>query len=144
MTNRKGLVPPLVTTNFTVQDQGNSSPRYIRSTMYNVPISQVSIFSNSIVFFINPAFLFMLFYEYGVGLKNMWNYIGNGIEPFQVFVQGVQNMLSHKNKFVCAFFTAVLSFWRCREESISLSKSIVYKGTLMWVTCTLWFTRSTK
>ncbi|KYB24587.1 protein transport protein Sec24C [Tribolium castaneum] len=39
-TNQKGLVPPLVTTNFIVQDQGNSSPRFIRSSMYNVPISQ--------------------------------------------------------------------------------------------------------
>ncbi|XP_076263106.1 COPII coat complex component secretory 24CD [Rhynchophorus ferrugineus] len=40
VTNQKGLVPPLVTTNFTVQDQGNASPRFIRSTMYNVPITQ--------------------------------------------------------------------------------------------------------
>jgi hypothetical protein len=36
-TNQKGLVPPLVTTNFITQDQGNSSPRYIRSSMYTVP-----------------------------------------------------------------------------------------------------------
>lgn len=36
-TNHKGLVPPLVTTNFLTQDQGNASPRYIRSSMYNVP-----------------------------------------------------------------------------------------------------------
>ncbi|KAJ9591698.1 hypothetical protein L9F63_001785, partial [Diploptera punctata] len=36
-TNQKGLVPPLVTTQFVTQDQGNASPRYIRSTMYNVP-----------------------------------------------------------------------------------------------------------
>lgn len=36
-TNQKGLVPPLVTTNFITQDQGNASPRYIRSSMYNVP-----------------------------------------------------------------------------------------------------------
>lgn len=41
VTNQKGLVPPLVSTKFVVQDQGNASPRYIRSTMYNVPISQV-------------------------------------------------------------------------------------------------------
>lgn len=40
VTNQKGLVPPLVTTDFVVQDQGNTSPRYIRSSMYNVPISQ--------------------------------------------------------------------------------------------------------
>ena len=37
ITNQKGLAPPLVTTNFVTQDQGNASPRYIRSTMYNVP-----------------------------------------------------------------------------------------------------------
>jgi len=36
-TNQKGLVPPLATTNFITQDQGNASPRYIRSSMYNVP-----------------------------------------------------------------------------------------------------------
>ncbi|XP_018393564.1 PREDICTED: protein transport protein Sec24C [Cyphomyrmex costatus] len=39
ITNQKGLVPPLVTTNFVTQDQGNASPRYIRSTMYTVPTS---------------------------------------------------------------------------------------------------------
>uniref|UniRef100_T1I812 Protein transport protein Sec24C n=3 Tax=Rhodnius TaxID=13248 RepID=T1I812_RHOPR len=38
-TNQKGLVPPLVTTDFIVQDQGNASPRFIRATMYNVPIN---------------------------------------------------------------------------------------------------------
>lgn len=37
--NQKGLVPPLVSTKFVVQDQGYASPRYIRSTMYNVPIT---------------------------------------------------------------------------------------------------------
>lgn len=36
-TNEKGLIPPLVTTKFTVQDQGNASPRFVRSTMYTVP-----------------------------------------------------------------------------------------------------------
>lgn len=37
VTNQNGLVPPLVTTKFVTQDQGNASPRYIRSTMYTVP-----------------------------------------------------------------------------------------------------------
>jgi protein transport protein SEC24 len=37
--NQKGQVPPLVTTDFVVQDQGNCSPRFIRSTMYSVPIN---------------------------------------------------------------------------------------------------------
>lgn len=32
-----GQIPPLVTTDFVTQDQGNSGPRYVRSTMYNVP-----------------------------------------------------------------------------------------------------------
>lgn len=32
-----GQVPPLVTTQFISQDQGNSGPRYMRSTMYNIP-----------------------------------------------------------------------------------------------------------
>lgn len=36
-TNQRGLLPPLVTTKFQVDDQGNSSPRFIRSTMYAVP-----------------------------------------------------------------------------------------------------------
>lgn len=37
MTDKRGLVPPLVTTDFITQDQGNASPRYVRSTMYTVP-----------------------------------------------------------------------------------------------------------
>ncbi|KDR14171.1 protein transport protein Sec24C-like [Zootermopsis nevadensis] len=36
-TNQKGMVPPLVTTNFITRDEGNASPRYIRSSMYNIP-----------------------------------------------------------------------------------------------------------
>ncbi|GBP12210.1 Protein transport protein Sec24C [Eumeta japonica] len=39
VTNERGLVPPLVTTDFIVDDKGNASPRYIRSSMYNVPVS---------------------------------------------------------------------------------------------------------
>lgn len=38
-TAQVGLVPPLVTTKFITHDQGNSSPRYIRSTMYNIPVN---------------------------------------------------------------------------------------------------------
>ncbi len=33
-TNQKGLVPPLVTTPYITQDQGNSGPRFVRSSMY--------------------------------------------------------------------------------------------------------------
>lgn len=33
-TGQKGLVPPLVTTTFVTQDQGNSGPRFVRSSMY--------------------------------------------------------------------------------------------------------------
>ncbi|XP_076144579.1 protein transport protein Sec24D [Alosa pseudoharengus] len=36
-TNVRGQVPPLVTTNFTVQDQGNASPRFMRCTTYTFP-----------------------------------------------------------------------------------------------------------
>ncbi|KAG5848144.1 hypothetical protein ANANG_G00095280 [Anguilla anguilla] len=36
-TNLRGQVPPLVTTDFVVQDQGNASPRYIRCTAYSFP-----------------------------------------------------------------------------------------------------------
>ena len=39
VTNEKGKVPPLVTTDFTTYDQGNSGPRIMRSTMYSVPDS---------------------------------------------------------------------------------------------------------
>lgn len=48
-TNQKGLVPPLVTTDFIVQDQGNASPRFIRATMYNVPIN--SDMMKQVIFF---------------------------------------------------------------------------------------------
>uniref|UniRef100_UPI00398EDC08 protein transport protein Sec24D n=1 Tax=Pristiophorus japonicus TaxID=55135 RepID=UPI00398EDC08 len=37
VTNTKGQVPPLVTTNCVVQDQGNASPRFIRCTTYCFP-----------------------------------------------------------------------------------------------------------
>lgn len=37
VTNGPGLVPPLVTTKFVTHDQGNSGPKFIRSSMYNVP-----------------------------------------------------------------------------------------------------------
>ncbi|XP_050311772.1 protein transport protein Sec24C [Anthonomus grandis grandis] len=50
VTNQKGLVPPLVTTNFTVQDQGNASPRFMRSTMYNVPITQDTMKQTAVPF----------------------------------------------------------------------------------------------
>ncbi|XP_022110679.1 protein transport protein Sec24C-like isoform X2 [Acanthaster planci] len=40
ITNVRGQVPPLVTTDFQVVDQGNCSPRFMRSTMYNIPCSQ--------------------------------------------------------------------------------------------------------
>ncbi|KAI1887723.1 hypothetical protein AGOR_G00193260 [Albula goreensis] len=36
-TNLRGQVPPLVTTDFVVQDQGNASPRYMRCTTYSFP-----------------------------------------------------------------------------------------------------------
>ncbi|XP_066476323.1 protein transport protein Sec24C isoform X1 [Tiliqua scincoides] len=37
VTGVRGQVPPLVTTNFLVKDQGNASPRFIRCTSYNIP-----------------------------------------------------------------------------------------------------------
>ncbi|KAM6148135.1 protein transport protein Sec24D isoform 3-T3 [Erethizon dorsatum] len=36
-TNTRGQVPPLVTTDCVIQDQGNASPRYIRCTTYCFP-----------------------------------------------------------------------------------------------------------
>ncbi|XP_006112671.2 protein transport protein Sec24D [Pelodiscus sinensis] len=38
-TNIRGQVPPLVTTDYMIQDQGNASPRYIRCTAYCFPSS---------------------------------------------------------------------------------------------------------
>ncbi|CAG0918266.1 unnamed protein product [Notodromas monacha] len=37
VTGNRGQVPPLVTTAFTVMDQGHASPRFIRSTLYAIP-----------------------------------------------------------------------------------------------------------
>uniref|UniRef100_A0A4W4E681 SEC24 homolog D, COPII coat complex component n=1 Tax=Electrophorus electricus TaxID=8005 RepID=A0A4W4E681_ELEEL len=36
-TNLRGQVPPFVTTSFSVQDQGNASPRFMRCTTYSFP-----------------------------------------------------------------------------------------------------------
>ncbi|KAL0280938.1 UNVERIFIED_CONTAM: hypothetical protein PYX00_002086 [Menopon gallinae] len=49
-TNQKGLTPPLVTTKFITQDQGNCSPRYIRSTMYTVPVTADMMKQTSVPF----------------------------------------------------------------------------------------------
>ncbi|XP_055875953.1 protein transport protein Sec24C-like [Biomphalaria glabrata] len=49
-TNIKGSVPPLVTTPFITQDQGNSGPKFIRSTMYNVPCTADMLKSSHIPF----------------------------------------------------------------------------------------------
>ncbi|XP_003738426.1 protein transport protein Sec24C [Galendromus occidentalis] len=38
-TNRLGTLPPLVTTDVEIQDEGNAGPNYIRSTVYSVPCS---------------------------------------------------------------------------------------------------------
>lgn len=38
-TSKLGQLPPLVTTDVEVQDEGNAAPNYIRSTVYNVPCS---------------------------------------------------------------------------------------------------------
>lgn len=37
VTNQAGLLPPLVTTKYVVQDQGNASPRFVRSSLYCIP-----------------------------------------------------------------------------------------------------------
>ncbi|RXG54280.1 Protein transport protein Sec24C [Armadillidium vulgare] len=50
ITNLKGGVPPLVTTDFVVKDAGNASPRFIRSTMYNVPATQDMMKQSSVPF----------------------------------------------------------------------------------------------
>ncbi|XP_012263622.2 protein transport protein Sec24C [Athalia rosae] len=50
VTNQKGLVPPLVTTNFTTQDQGHASPRFIRSTMYTIPTTTDILKQTSVPF----------------------------------------------------------------------------------------------
>ncbi|XP_017774073.1 PREDICTED: protein transport protein Sec24C [Nicrophorus vespilloides] len=48
--NQKGLVPPLVSTKFVAQDQGFASPRFIRSTMYHVPVSNDLMKQTSVPF----------------------------------------------------------------------------------------------
>lgn len=43
VTNQPGLLPPLVTTKYITQDQGNTGPRFMRSSMYNVPATSEMI-----------------------------------------------------------------------------------------------------
>lgn len=50
ITNEIGAVPPLVTTKFITHDQGNSGPRFIRSTMYNVPATPDMMKQTSVPF----------------------------------------------------------------------------------------------
>ncbi|XP_078522947.1 protein transport protein Sec24C-like isoform X2 [Lissotriton helveticus] len=39
VTDIRGQIPPLTSTEFTVEDQGNASPRFIRCTTYTIPAS---------------------------------------------------------------------------------------------------------
>lgn len=50
VTSEIGAVPPLMTTKFITQDLGNSGPRFIRSTMYNVPATPDMIKQTSVPF----------------------------------------------------------------------------------------------
>jgi protein transport protein SEC24 len=43
-------IPPLATTNFTAIDYGNCNPRYMRSTLYNVPMSGEMLNSSRLPF----------------------------------------------------------------------------------------------
>lgn len=49
-TTSRGSVPPLVTTDFITQDQGNCNPSFIRSTMYNIPCTADMMKSSHIPF----------------------------------------------------------------------------------------------
>lgn len=61
VTNEIGAAPPAVTSKFVTHDQGQSGPRFIRSSMYNVPatpdmMKQVSVpFSLILSPFAKPA-----------------------------------------------------------------------------------------
>lgn len=52
-TAQRGVTPPLVTTEFVVQDHGNCSPRFIRSTLYNIPASNDLMKQMSVPFALN-------------------------------------------------------------------------------------------
>lgn len=49
-TNQRGTLPPLVTTTFITQDQGFANPRFMRSTMYNVPCTSDMLKASHIPF----------------------------------------------------------------------------------------------
>ncbi|XP_020618625.1 protein transport protein Sec24C-like [Orbicella faveolata] len=48
LTSTRGRTPPLVTSNFVVQDDGNCSPRFMRCTMYNIPCNKDLLQASSI------------------------------------------------------------------------------------------------
>lgn len=50
VTSEIGAVPPLVTTKFVTHDQGNSGPRFMRSTMYSVPATPDMMKQTSVPF----------------------------------------------------------------------------------------------
>lgn len=50
MTNQAGLVPPLVTTKYVTQDQGQTGPRFLRSSMYSVPATADIIKQSAVPF----------------------------------------------------------------------------------------------
>ena len=52
-TGQRGSVPPLVTTDYTVQDRGHASPRLLRSTMYNIPATADMLKQSHLPFVVN-------------------------------------------------------------------------------------------
>ncbi|XP_068702703.1 protein transport protein Sec24C-like isoform X2 [Montipora foliosa] len=48
LTSTRGRTPPLVTSNFVIQDDGNCSPRFMRCTMYNIPCNKDVLQASSI------------------------------------------------------------------------------------------------
>lgn len=94
ITNIKGQVPPLVTTEFTVKDGGNASPHYLRSTMYSIPHTPDMIKQTHVPFgiVINPLAQ--------VGSHDSALYIGTSLESGPVRCNRCKGYMSPLMQFM--------------------------------------------
>ncbi|XP_031561696.1 protein transport protein Sec24C-like isoform X2 [Actinia tenebrosa] len=120
LTNTRGRIPPLVSSKFVVKDDGNCSPRFMRSTMYNVPCNKDLLQASDIPFAvvitpfaeipINEGYLPVI--NHGVNGPVRCNRCKAYINPFVQFIDGGRRFVCN----ICSYSTEVPSEYFCHLD----------------------------